>query len=150
MILFLDFDGVLHPHFVRPGDQFESWPRLEAVLIEHAHVEIVVSSSWRTIPAAEWDQEVPESLRRRVVGRTPVISRPLRARYPLDYEPEPIRFWEIQRYLKTTRQASRPWVALDDDETVFPPACPNLILCRDGFGDDEERRLRAALQEVLP
>lgn len=146
MILFLDFDGVCHSFFLRLGDQFMFWPRIEAVLDEHPHVELVVSSSWRTISAEEWDDEVPESLRRRVVGRTPVISRPLRARYPLDYEPEPIRFWEIQRYLKTTRQMSRPWVALDDDETVFPPACPNLILCRDGFGEREERLLREALR----
>lgn len=92
---------------------------------------------------------MPESLRRRVVGRTPVIQRPLRARYPLDYEPEPVRFWEIVKYLKATRQLHRPWVALDDDETVFPRGCPNLILCADGFRDDEERRLRAALREVL-
>lgn len=150
MILFLDFDGVCHPHFVRPGNQFADWPRLETVLVEYPHVDLVVSSSWRTISAVEWGQEVPESLRRRVVGRTPVISRPLRARYPVGYEPEPVRYWEIQRYLKTTRQSNRPWLALDDDETVFPRDCPNLILCHDGFGDDEERRLRAALQEVLP
>jgi len=148
MIVFLDFDGVLHSFFGAPSDHFASWPRLEAVLVEYPHVEIVVSSSWRTISAAEWDQEVPESLRRRVVGRTPVISRPLRVRYPLDYEPEPVRYWEIEKYLRTTRQSSRPWVALDDDETVFPAGLPNLILCRDGFRDEEERRLRAALREA--
>lgn len=151
MILFLDFDGVLHPFAgVERDDGFAGWPRLQAVLDEHPHVDIVVSSSWRSISAAKWEQEVPESLRARIVGCTPVIKRPLRIRYPAGYTPEPVRHLEILRYLKTTRQQGRSWVALDDDATLFPAGCQNLILCRDGFGHDEERALRELLARTLP
>ena len=151
MILFLDFDGVLHPFTgVGRGDSFADWPRLASVLEEHPHVDIVISSSWRSIPAEEWEREVPESLRARIVGRTPEIKRPLRIQYPVNYKPEPIRHMEILRYLQSSRQQGRPWVALDDDATLFPAACPNLILCRDGFGEIEERALREALTRLLP
>ncbi|MCC4118443.1 hypothetical protein LLG90_24095 [Aromatoleum toluclasticum] len=151
MILFLDFDGVLHLFAgVARADSFAGWPRLEAVLDEHPHVDLVVSSSWRSIPHDEWERDVPASLRARVVGRTPVIRRPLRVHYPTGYKPEPLRYLEILRYLKTTRQQHRPWLALDDDATLFPAGCPNLVLCRDRFGDDEERVLRELVARMLP
>jgi len=51
VILFLDFDGVLHPegedHILNGGIDFCFLPRLEALLREFPHVKIVISSSWR-------------------------------------------------------------------------------------------------------
>ena len=55
MIVFLDFDGVLHPEFdpddpERPkqnSDLFCRLPLIEAVLREFSQVEIVISSAWR-------------------------------------------------------------------------------------------------------
>ena len=51
MILFLDFDGVLHPegedHIFKGGVDFCFLPRLEALLREFPQVKIVISSSWR-------------------------------------------------------------------------------------------------------
>ena len=43
-ILFLDFDGVLHP-----GNRgtFERAPMLEMWLLKHPEVDVVISSSWR-------------------------------------------------------------------------------------------------------
>jgi HAD domain in Swiss Army Knife RNA repair proteins len=41
------------------------------------------------------------------------------------------RYREILLYLD--EHPPRHWVALDDDETLFPPACSNLIRCEDGF-----------------
>lgn len=55
---------------------------------------------------------------------------------------------EILRYLKDTKQRERPWVALDDDARLFPADCPNLILCTNGFGDEEEEALRCRLEGV--
>ncbi|AKU11643.1 hypothetical protein AzCIB_1747 [Azoarcus sp. CIB] len=149
MILFLDFDCVLHPCFPLPdlldaeNAYFSSWPRLLAVLEEFPHVAVVVSSSWRSITPERWAAEVPESLKARITGRTPEIKRPVRRQYPADYQPEPMRFLEIQQHLKSTRQLDRPWVALDDDPRLFPADCQNLILCREGFGEDEAAALRA-------
>jgi hypothetical protein len=47
MILFLDFDGVLHAAGNTPGglDNFKKLPLLEAWLREHDHVNVVISSS---------------------------------------------------------------------------------------------------------
>ena len=51
MILFLDFDGVLHPegedHILNGGADFCFLPRLETLLREFPFVKIVISSSWR-------------------------------------------------------------------------------------------------------
>lgn len=51
MILFLDFDGVLHPEYdgqATPADVvFCHLPRFEAVMRDHPEVEIVISSMWR-------------------------------------------------------------------------------------------------------
>jgi hypothetical protein len=55
-----------------------------------------------------------------------------------------IRFCEIGAYLGAL-PARVPWVALDDDETLFPADCASLVLCAGGFGEDEEKRLRKVL-----
>jgi hypothetical protein len=51
VILFLDFDGVLHPegeaHIHDGGADFCFLPRLEALLREFPEVKIVISSAWR-------------------------------------------------------------------------------------------------------
>lgn len=88
-ILFLDFDGVLHPFFPAPdlpdaeNAYFAYWPRLQGVLDDHPHVELVVSSSWRSISPDKWNAEVPASLKRRIVGKTPEIKRAVRRQYPV-------------------------------------------------------------------
>lgn len=56
-----------------------------------------------------------------------------------------ILFLEILRYLRTNQREGEAWIALDDDATLFPSGCSNLILCRDGFCEAEEAALRAAL-----
>lgn len=51
MILFLDFDGVLHPLFTLPelspeeSRPFCYLPRFAAVLHDYPHVEVVISST---------------------------------------------------------------------------------------------------------
>ncbi|MFZ3000646.1 MAG: HAD domain-containing protein [Undibacterium umbellatum] len=48
MILFLDFDGVLHPEPCYDKTQlFSCLPRLEAILRDFPTVQIVISSTWR-------------------------------------------------------------------------------------------------------
>lgn len=48
--MFLDFDGVLHPATVDPGQvhlNFQQLPLLEFLLREVPSVVVVISSSWR-------------------------------------------------------------------------------------------------------
>ncbi|MFC3106396.1 HAD domain-containing protein [Undibacterium arcticum] len=47
MILFLDFDGVLHRFGDRIADYCRFLPRLEAELRDYPDVKIAVSSDWR-------------------------------------------------------------------------------------------------------
>lgn len=46
-ILFLDFDGVTHPEVCTAPELFTCLPLIEAVLLRHSHVCIVISSAWR-------------------------------------------------------------------------------------------------------
>ncbi len=143
MILFLDFDGVLHDFPPPVGGLWLHLPRLMTVLGDHPDVAVVISSSWRC--SEDWLDVVPAELRARVVGFTPVIPRPIRKQYPVGYVPEPVRYQEILRYLQLARKKDVPWVALDDDRTLFPANCQNLILCKGGLQDQEDTALRAAL-----
>lgn len=147
MLLFLDLDGVLHP-FIRRADwpheesePFALLPRLLSVIDDFPQVDVVISSSWRLIEGA-LETELPDALRRRVIGCTPEIRRPVRSYYPAGYTPEPVRFLEIEKYLRNCEQPDRPWVALDDDPSLFPVGCPQLILCPRGFREAEAAELR--------
>ena len=78
MILFLDFDGVLHPLFTRPelppeeSRPFCYLPRFATVLRDYPSVEVVISSTWRITRDLEQLREpFPHVLRPRVIGTTP-------------------------------------------------------------------------------
>lgn len=139
MILFLDFDGVLHP-FPKPENPtqlFVNRGRLECVLFDYPRTEVVISSTWReNYSLTELKALFSPSIRNRIVGVLPVIQIHTLA------DMEAIRFKEIQLFLSGSE---KPWLALDDDADLFPASCPNLIHCEDGFGKKEESKLRAAL-----
>lgn len=146
MILFLDFDGVTH--FVFPlkhrtddeNQHFAFLPRLEAVLRDHPDWKVVISSSWREV--YPWDKILDyfsADIQPRIIGATPV----LKTKEP-PYPAHP-RFLEIQLYLADNNHQASQWIALDDDAQLFPPDCPNLVLCDEGFFEAEEIALRKAL-----
>ena len=83
LILFLDFDGVLHSDWDRPPVPFSQLSLLEQVLREHLHVNVVLSTSWReTDPLDALREPFSEDIRARVIGATPVLNPITRARYP--------------------------------------------------------------------
>lgn len=149
MILFLDFDGVLHPEpCCQDGDLFCRRPLFEAVMRDFPAVKIVISSTWRQTRSMDQLKALfSEDIAARVVGATPnwmdlpelmsVIGQ-----YP--------RHVEVEGWL---RQAGRPcekWVAIDDRADWFKPFLPNLVRCDSNVGLNEEvaitlrRKLRAA------
>ena len=113
-ILFLDFDGVLHPAGgTSAAGRFARLPLLEALLLEPAflHVEIVVSSTWReAIPLARLRGLFPETLRGRVVDCTPQLD---------DADVEHPRYREIRAWLNRNPGIAA-WAALDDSIAQFP------------------------------
>ena len=69
-VLFLDFDGVLHPGSGLGDTRLMHAKTLEAAL-RGLSVQLVISSSWRFhLPMQEILQELPSGLARRVVGAT--------------------------------------------------------------------------------
>ena len=113
MILFIDFDGVLHPFFPLPDlpdDEnafFSYLPRLMRELDDFPGVDVVISSSWRT--SENLMTQVPETLRQRIAGHTPEIKRRVRKQYPTNFVPEPIRYLEILHYLKSKKLEAAQW-----------------------------------------
>lgn len=143
MIIFLDFDGVLHPFLVRSStDAFCYLPRLENVLREFPTVQIVITSTQReTVPLALLVGWFAPDIAARIVGTTPIVD----IRNAGDVASS--RHREILTYLN---DSGADWLALDDDASLFSPGCAELVLCDDGFRDAEERALRAALEKREP
>lgn len=145
VILFLDFDGVLHPDpCPRPDRLFENAPRLARLLEEFPGVGIVLSTSWRTACSAdELLERLPPPLWPRVLGVTPRRS---------DFTPPPARLpyrrhAECEQWLLQQGMSGSPWVALDDRIDWFAPYCEQLIACdpRIGFDARVEAQLRTTL-----
>ena len=123
-LLFLDFDGVLHPASAHQSAPFSRAPLLVEALAEQ-DVGIVVSSSWRFGYAFdELRCFLPEGLAERVIGTTGGA-----------YIGEHARYHEILGWLRD-RGIWPDWRALDDAAFEFPESCPELIHCDPNVGLD--------------
>jgi hypothetical protein len=151
VILFLDFDGVLHPRPVtgRSGETnlFSSLHLVENVLREVPDVEVVISSSWRERHSLEEMREYfSENLRERVIDLTPLPADV--ACYPTlsDYA----RHAECLTWLARRRPAETLWLAIDDAREEFAPGCANLLLIDGtvGLTPDSAAELLERLQAV--
>ncbi|RZI44409.1 hypothetical protein EGT07_03035 [Herbaspirillum sp. HC18] len=138
MILFLDFDGVLHP-FDHPAGVFVLLPDFERVMRDFRDVDIVISSAWRELhPLPALKSLFSPDIRRRIIGATPVFNG-------MDHPY--IREAEILAWLRETGRENEAWLAIDDTDWFFSPDCSNLVLVNPdtGFNDDTERALRRRL-----
>lgn len=138
MIIFLDFDGVLHSTPSGERGHFYHLPRIEKILREFPFVSVVISSSWREVYPAEVILGLfPEDLQDRIIGMTPIG----------DGKPPYSRYEEILAWISLNDCGGGPWLALDDAELEFPDGCKELLLCKTatGFDDAVEGRLRAML-----
>lgn len=132
-IIFLDFDGVLHYHLDRaPFDSplFCCADLLSKTLRDHK-ADIVILSDWRlNYSTDDLRNRLPKTLAERVIGATPW--------HPWgDYR----RYREIQMWLKDFERESDPWIALDDDPSLFPRSFNGLIFCENTAGFDESKAL---------
>lgn len=150
MILFLDFDGVLHPdgfrYPVKDFRYFHLLPRLESLLRIHPQVRIVISSLWRLRMELPQLREIfSPDIRERVIDTTPLPLRYDDAIYILDF-----REREIVRWLEAHGGLDQPRVALNDAR--FLHHLDRLVACRSlvGFDDEAERALRLHFQRSSP
>ena len=120
-LIFLDFDGVLHPtHFA--GES----PFSRAALLEETFnllsPKIVISSSWRfTHNLEKLQKTLPTFISSLIIGAT---GAAVIGKHP--------RFTEIQNYLQS--YGSADWRALDDSYWEFPNPCTRLIRCNPNTG----------------
>jgi hypothetical protein len=127
-ILYLDFDGVLHPADVRVTEVEPMRPRvynggptahplfehaelLERILVPFVDVKIILATSWvRTLGFGFTVQQLPSVLRERVIGTIwhgELLKHPPRTRY------------DAIQTDATGRGVDR-WLALDDDAEGWP------------------------------
>jgi hypothetical protein len=119
--LFLDFDGVLHSGQANPADYFCKMP-LFVEAIGDAHIQIVISSSWRFQRNYEEIEGLfPDSIRSKLVGTTGDAFIGRHARWT-----------EIKTYVRDRRISN--WRALDDSRFEFPNPCSELIWCEGSRG----------------
>lgn len=133
-LLFLDFDGVLHPTHFAGEDPFNRVHLLEETL-EGSNIGIVISSSWRFTHSLEKLQKLlPNSISSLLIG---VTGSPVIGKHP--------RYREIMNFLHSHGVSN--WKALDDSYWEFPSPCPELIRCNPNTGITEKQILE--LQQWL-
>lgn len=139
MILFLDFDGTTHPYAALIKDYFCCLPRIEKVLREFPHVQVVISSWWRQDGLEFCREKFSKDIQPRVIGATPIIenSNDIVSRHT-----------EILAWIEENNYQG-PWVALDDDWMGFPEECQQFIRCDSDVGVDAEieQKLRLYFSE---
>ena len=133
-LLFLDFDGVLHPTYFAGESPFSRAHLLEETLALFSP-KIVISSSWRfTHNLEKLQKTIPNHISSLIIGAT---GHAVIGKHP--------RFTEIQNYLRG--YGSADWKALDDSYWEFPNPCPRLIRCNPNTGITDRQILE--LQQWL-
>lgn len=145
MIIFLDFDGVLHGYDDTVKDLFRHASRLSAVLRDHVDIEVVISSDWRKDAGsvAELAAHFEVDVRHRFVGLTGVDCDPAGARR---------RERECWQWLCDRGREHERWIAIDDCPDNFGPDVPGAgaVLFTDpsaGFDDGASVTLRAMIAD---
>jgi hypothetical protein len=128
-VLFLDFDGVLHPVGCPQEERFCQRPRFESVMRQFPEVRIVISSSWRRIYKVDWlRSRFSRDIAERIVGTTQLwVPDELQSRYQ-----------EIVGFAGKHGLPGSSWLALDDSADQFPLGCQHLVLCDSRHGLTEE------------
>jgi len=132
-VLFLDFDGVLHPEPCVESRTFcfaANLARVLELVDSNGRLPVVVSSAWRlTFDLDALRQLLVDPIAQRVVGVTPVIYSA-----PEDpFDPKSLREavsgarqHEVEAWMWShARDGS--WLAIDDQRAWFAPDCPNLF-----------------------
>jgi len=111
VLLFLDFDGVLHSYisYYNGINQFEKMPFLVNILKKLPNVQVVVSSAWakkRTLDTLR--QFFPDAIKERIIGGV--------------YKQTDNRGNDVKTYMKNHGEVG-PWIAVDD-MAIFDPTDP--------------------------
>lgn len=117
-ILFLDFDGVLHPD--PPTNEAPLFCRaflLKEWLEAHPHVDVVISSTWRLKRSLPELQALFPKWGDRIIGVTTEIP-----------QESYLRQYECESWMRDNADPWIPWLALDDRSWNFQPFEKRLVL----------------------
>lgn len=132
MILFLDFDGVLHPFPMGPDDKhLSAVASLWRILEKNPELSVVITSTWRERHTLEelvalLSANGGGQFKHRFVGVTPTLEG-------ADYIPG-VRQREIESWLANHAPQNAPYIILDDIEDYFDSNCRNLYLVDGSIG----------------
>jgi hypothetical protein len=146
MILFLDFDGTLHPDGCDIDKFFCRAPLIEEVLRDFPYIQVVVSSSWGQVhPLAELREFFSQDIKTQIIDVTP--GRLLLSEIPTELW-HFVREAQCDSWIRTNRPGV-PWLAIDDQAWRFDPTSPNVLLVDGKIGitqaDIRELRRRLSL-----
>lgn len=137
MLLFLDYDGVLHPDAAyliggRPvlksdGELFMWAPVLVDLLQPYPELKIVLSTSWvRVLGYSRARDYLPQAIREKVIGGTwhSAMRRHAEGSHRTDasWFTESSRYQQISRYISRADRSAGAWLAIDDDSEGWPDA----------------------------
>lgn len=161
LVLFLDFDGVLHPdatYLVRgrpilraDGHLFMWADRLVALLADYPDVDIVLSTSWvRDLGFTRARAYLPVELQRRVVGATWHSAMGRNA----DGFKKNSTWWDdVSRYEQIRRWADRAdvphWIAVDDQPSGWKVSEISRLIQTDSAAGLSDSTKIAALSRCL-
>lgn len=116
-LIFLDFDGVLHPLKANEHERF----RPEAIysvnrILDALDAKIVLSTAWRMDSGIE---RFNAWFKHRIIGSTPI--------HELDLTAQHSRFKEVMNFLSDENWLHVPWIAIDDKRTHYPESSPAFI-----------------------
>lgn len=120
MIIFLDFDGVMHPYGCHSSRLFCRRELFEKFLDNHPSIEVVISSAWRKDETLqELTLNFSETARARFVGVTGADQSNSLGR----------RQRECIKWMLDNNRHCELWIALDDDTDNFrtPPKNGSVI-----------------------
>jgi hypothetical protein len=147
-ILFLDFDGVMHPEFCNESKHFVHLATFEAVMRAAPSVELVISSTWRQKRSLdELKALFTADVAARIIGSTPLYAQ-------LEDVPDSLlgyeREAECRSWLRQHGRAAQEWLALDDRSWNFRPFNHNVLLVdgRVGLNADAAKALLARLTSI--
>lgn len=110
MLIFLDFDGVLHPTG-KEQRHFSCLPIFENAMRQCPSAKIVITSTWRLAYNMDALKRIfSEDIRSRIIGCTPEG----------DSEDRYARSREIESYLVSEKLQVK-WIAIDDSAGQFRP-----------------------------
>lgn len=134
IVLFLDFDGVLHPLACEANRRFENVNRLEKILAKFPNIIVVISSMWgHDTPLHELRKHFPKSIHKNIIGSIQ------QDRYK--------RCDNIKEWLgQTSHCRYYPWIAIDDS-AFFEDDSP-VVWCdpRIGWNDETTKILEEAIK----